>query len=227
MSKMIGIIGGMGAFAGMRVLDHAIRESAKKGVICDSDFPRILFYNLPVRGMDKTGITDEKLVLSQLRGVIGKMESFGCDVIVIACNTVHCFHSKLQGFFSAYILNIIDAACDRVNSSSPVGVICSETTKKKRLYEFALERRKIASVQTSESDQSKVNEIIHSVICGTNSRHHALELNAVISNLKCAGARQVILGCTELGAVFEVSCCDISVVDSGIIAVEMALEYNG
>lgn len=223
---MIGILGGMGAFAGLSLCEHLMREAVKKGATKDTDFPKLLYYNLPCQGMDETGIVDSQLVLGQLRGVIGRMESFGCDVIVPACNSVMRFHGKLQGLYSGTLINPVESACCRVERGQPVGVICSQSTKSDQLYEEFLLRKGAMPVPTTAPEQAEVNQVIGDVMAGKSSHTDALVLHSVICNLKARGASTIILGCTELGLANEIS-SSAPIIDAGFSAVEDALCFNG
>lgn len=226
MKRMVGIVGGLGAFAGLRMLEHAIKTAAAIGAVKDDDFPSILYYNLPIRGMDERGVVDEKAVLNQLRGLVGRMESFGCEVIVMGCNSTHIFWPKLQGWFSGTMLNIVEIGAAKASSHSPVGVICSETTKASGMYGDSLGRLHAGCIETDAGEQKNVTSIILSVIQGKQTRRHSSDLHGIICSLKARGARSVILGCTELGIVSEFG-YDIPVIDSGLVAVEAAIKFNG
>jgi aspartate/glutamate racemase len=132
--KNLGIISGMGAFAGIRLANFLLDQAQDSKIMQDSDFPEFLLYNLPVKGMDETGIVDEGLVKSQLKKAISKMEVWECKQIIIACNSAHVFLDELQTYFDGQIINMIDAACQSATADK-VGVLCSDSTKKSKLYE--------------------------------------------------------------------------------------------
>lgn len=224
MKSPIGILGGMGAFAGLRLVQHAIQKAAENGAKSDSDYPKLLFYNLPIEGMDKYGVTDRKVVFSQLRGAIDHMTAFGCNPIVIACNSVHSFHSRLQGTTNSTLLNIVEIGVSASLEHSPVGIMCSRTSKKDGLYDGIPVGKRI---HTEETDQVAIDHVIENVIEGHTHNGCSASLKSVADNLISKGAKSILLGCTELGCAFDPLYIDIPVFDSGIVAVDTALNWNG
>lgn len=226
MAKMIGILGGMGAFAGLSMCQHLMRIAANNGAVHDSDFPKLLYYNLPCLGMDETGVVDSVKVFSQLRGIIGRMDSFGCHVIVPACNSILKFHAKLQTHYSGTLLNLVECCCLKVNIPGPVGVICSQSSRADRLYEDFLVRLNHVCITTTDDEQKVVNSIIKSAMRGEDDTQNCTQLNNVMENLKHRGACSIILGCTELGLVSKPD-TDLPVFDSAKTAMEDAFYFRG
>lgn len=223
MSKMLGIIGGMGAFAGLDLLNYAFTQAARHGASKDEDFPSVLFYNLPAQGMNERGVSDQKLVKSQLRGAISRMESFGCEIILIACNTVYSFYPDLQGFYSGKLLNMIDVACSALNKENTVGVMCSETSRSCGLYATRLKRQNRSVIECDYDEQTMINHAVDAVISGRCTDLNVRDIRAVVCNLKARGAESVIVGCTELPLVLNGHSFGINLIDAGRVSVDAAL----
>lgn len=81
----IGIIGGLGAYAGV----HAIRLvndcAVQAGAEQDKDFPEILFHQIPFTTTDFYGQGDEKLIRNQLLSTVPLLSRM--DRVLFACNT--------------------------------------------------------------------------------------------------------------------------------------------
>lgn len=223
MSRMLGIIGGMGAFAGLDLLQYAFQKAAERGATKDDEFPKILFYNLPAKGMDEKGVSDPKLIKSQLQGAIHRMESFGCEIILIACNTVHAFYPQLQERYSGQLLNMIDLACAALDKEQSVGVMCSETSKNFGLFTDKLKRSNREVVECDYEEQHMINHAVDSVIAGRPTDSNTRDIRAVVSNLKARGAQSVIIGCTELPLVINGHSFGIRLIDAGRVSVDAAL----
>ncbi len=107
--KTIGVLGGMGPEASANLYSKIIKYAQYKyNAVQDFDYPPIIIYSLPLFGFDETGIVDEKLVKQQLIDGVKKLESAGCDLIIIGCNTVHIFYDEMQAAIKIPILNIVE-----------------------------------------------------------------------------------------------------------------------
>ena len=104
MKEPLGIIGGMGAFAGLRLADYLLKLAQDRGAALDHEFPEFLLYNLPIRGMDERGICDQETVLVDLLDAMLKMEAWGCQRVILACNTVHCLLPDIEARFPGMIV---------------------------------------------------------------------------------------------------------------------------
>ena len=214
----------MGAFAGLRLAKYLLDKAQDSKIMQDSDFPKFLLYNLPIKGMDETGITDPVLVKSQLFSALKQMDIWGCNTVVIACNSVHCFYSELQESFSGKIVNLINSACDRVKSKS-VGVLCSSTTRSLRLYEEALQRRGVTVVTSTDREQQALNEAVLAAISGHSIRGNITDLEEIIIAMTRRGAEQVIIGCTEIPLVLT-SRITMDFIDAGQEAIKVAFGHG-
>jgi aspartate racemase len=199
--KKIGIIGGIGATAGARLLDLLFKAYQKNGASVDSDFPEVFLHSLSMTGMDETGIADYDIVEENLIASVELLNHAGAEVIMVACNTVHLMRKVLQSYSAATILNMIDAAVCSVGSAKKVGVISSASTKQSKLYQNALEVLGIEVFQTTESQQKTVDGIIAKVIAGKSGTAEQLLLASIADSMRKNGAEQIILGCTELPLV--------------------------
>lgn len=223
MNRPLGIVGGMGSFAGERLLHHALTTAVSRGAIDDDDFPKVIYYNLPVSGLDISGVSDGKQIFNQLRVAISQLESIGCDRIIIACNSVHVLHSKLQGMVAGQIINIVESGCRRAAPLSPVGVVCSETSKRSMLFDSALRRFDAECIHTNEEEQFSINSIIGSVIVNRHGREQFDALRTVAYGLSSRGAHSLLIGCTELSLVRDPALDSMPTFDCGFVAVEEAI----
>jgi aspartate racemase len=196
---MIGILSGMGAAAGVHVLDLLIAECQRRGARADKDFPEILLYNLPASGMNEKGVTDENAIRVELLGGVKLLNEAGCRFIIIACNTVHVYREMLQRKSDALILDMPTAAIRTCAGLMKIGVLSSRTTRETGLYEKAIKKMLGAEcLQVSECEQGAVDMMIGHIIAGTVEGRHEIALQSIISDLVAAGAEKVILACTEL-----------------------------
>lgn len=228
MRKQLAILGGMGSSAGVRLAQHLVHCAQKRGALHDWDFPEFMLYNLPLRGMDETGIIDAGPVKRQLHEAFNRLNGWRCDYALVACNTVHCFYPDMVSWFNGTVLNLVEIACDRsigVNHyTGKVGLVCSSTLRKTGLYQEALHKRKAEPLLVYEDEQDQLGQAIGAAISGTIHMHHRLPIQDMIRGLASRGACAVIIGCSELPLVCDYAESEVPLIDAGAVAVEHAFE---
>lgn len=222
MSSRIGVIGGLGPSAGIRMAQQLVELAQDRGAILDADFPDFMLLNVPAKGMNELGFTDPEAIRHALVQAIKLLAKADCRYIVIACNTAHLFYEDLDELTHAEVLNMIEIACDEVRGCKSVGVLSSESTKEYRLYAGALEERKIHPVLTNFHEQTSLNKIVANVMAGTHDQHDEFRLIGIIDAMVSRGAEKVILGCTELPLVLSRK-IPASIVDAGRVTIAKAL----
>lgn len=225
--KIIGVLGGMGPVASAN-LYHKIIKLAQDKYFAeqDSDFPQIIINSLPLVGFNETGFVDPDLVKKQLIKGVKTLEKAGCDLIVIACNTVHFFHADIQKSVKIPVLNIIDLSVERIKKDKRkvVGLLSSESTRKLGLYKNAIEKKKIKVITVTEDEQQFINKLILDVMSGKVEKKDGLQAKEIIMDLKKEGADSILLGCTELPLVVKQEGYVIPVYDSTQILAEEVLK---
>lgn len=207
LSPRIGIISGIGAAAGARMLVSLIAECQRRGAKRDSDFPEIMLHSMQSEGLDNTGIADEGAFRMELLSSVLTLNRCGVDLIMIACNTAHLYHKELQEISRAEILNMVDIAAEGLEGKS-VAVFSSRTTRDTGLYATALIRQGVQRViEANDDTQKKIDMIIAHVMAGINTSKDR-ELLSEIVNEYGKNADTVILGCTELPVVLTEGCID-------------------
>ena len=199
--RAIGVLGGIGPAASAdfyrKLVDIAQREY---GAEQDTDFPAMHIYNLPLSGFDETGFVDPDAVREQLVRAVRILESSGSDFIVIACNTVHAFYADMQAAVQIPIVSIVDAVIDEAKKDSfrSVCVLSSESTRKYKLYENALNKAGINGIVATDQEQYSLNKIIHRVMGGLQGTEDVELLRGIVKRHEKEGAEAIVLGCTEL-----------------------------
>jgi aspartate racemase len=189
----IGILGGMGALAGVRFLSMVVEECQKRGSKEDSDFPEITFVNLTSRGMNNTGVINADVFLKDLQYGVNILRRSGVYKIVMACNTAYLFLHRLR-HDGTDILDMPKLAVQSLNGDS-FGVICSDTSRLNKLYGEA--------IYCTDDQQVRVDTVIDRVMSGKHCEPDRLMIGAIMNELKQRGAKQIILGCTELPLVMR------------------------
>lgn len=225
MKQPLGIIGGIGAFAGLRLADYLLKLAHDRGASRDDEFPDFLLYNLPIHGMDERGIYNQEIVLVDLLDAMLKMEAWGCKRVILACNTVHCLLPEIELRFPSMVINMLESACKSVSQNvSRVGVISSDTTRALGLYRSALSRNRIGIVETTDDEQKLLNEAIKEAVAGRQLKCHFDFVENTIVSMNRRGADEIIVGCTDLPLVLNPDHLSIRLIDAGHEAIKQAFD---
>ncbi len=228
-NKIIRVLGGMGPGASASLYNKIIEYSQYKyGAVQDVDYPPIIIYSLPLVGFDETGIVDEMLVKDQLVSGVKKLESAGCDIIIIACNTVHAYYEEMQVAVNIPILNIIEKTRERVVESGykKVGLLASESTNKLQLYQKKFSSVGIKIISPNKSQQNVINNVIKQVMGGNQGVEDVIVLKGIIRDYLKQGAEAVILGCTEIPLAINQVDTDVELFDATKAIVELSVDYS-
>lgn len=226
--KTLGILGGMGAFAGIRLMtllfDRAVREGATK----DGDFPSVVYYNLPLSDFDEKGMGDRETIKNELVGGILRLDGAGVSTIVIACNTVHEFLTDLLEATSTPVEDMVEAAVDHLvaNGHRRIAVLSSRQTRDAFLYVDKLQAKGKEVVRADDSMQEVIDMAILSATRGEVDMGVYHEFTRVLTSLvKHACVDAILLGCTELPLVFEgEKWLGVPIYDSGKIVMDKIYE---
>ncbi len=227
--RIIGILGGMGPEASANIYKKMIEYTQHAyNAVQDSEYPPIIIYSLPLDDFDETGITDEKSVKKQLVEGVQKLESAGCEAIVIACNTVHIFYSEMQEAVDIPILSIIDATMKKVveDKYRKVGLFASEDTNKLNLYQKALSSVGVKVISANKEQQQMMNMVIEHVMGNNQKVEDTIVLKDIARSYLKEGAQAIILGCTEIPLAINQAQTDIKLFDTNQIIAKCAVDFS-
>lgn len=228
-NKTIGVLGGMGPVASANLYTKIINYTQHKyNAVQDSDYPPIIIYSLPLLGFDETGIADKELVKEQLIAGVKKLESAGCDLIIIGCNTVHVFYDEMQAAVKIPILNIVEETKKMVLKFGykKVGLFASESTNKLGLYQERFKGSGITVISPSQEQQKVLNNVIEHVMGGNQKLDDVIVLKEIADNYVKQGAEAIVMGCTEIPLAINQSHTDIKLFDTIEIIVESAVNFS-
>lgn len=227
--KTIGILGGMGPEASANLYSKMIKYSQNKyGAVQDFDYPPIIIYSLPLIGFDETGIVDKEGVKKQLIEGVKRLESAGCELIIIGCNTVHIFYKEMQSSVKIPILNIIEETKKEVLKFGykKVGLFASETTTNTNLYQSKFKEEGIEVIQPNKVQQKTLNKVIEHVMGGNQKVDDIIVLKDIARDYLKQGAEAVVMGCTEIPLAINQSHTDIKLFDTIEIIVKSAVDFS-
>ncbi len=228
-NKTIGVLGGMGPAASSNFYHKAIRYAQEHyGAVMDADYPPMIIYSLPIEGFDETGITDERLVRQQLIAGVQRLESAGCDLIVIPCNTVHVYYNEMQAATTVPIFNIVEETKQQVLASgyTRLGMFASASTRRLGLYQKIFTQAGLALIEPTDEQQAVLDRVIEHVMGGNQKSDDVIALKDIARDYLRNGAEAVVMGCTEIPLAINQTHTDIKLFDSIEILVRCAVDYS-
>ncbi|MBK7896693.1 MAG: aspartate/glutamate racemase family protein [Anaerolineaceae bacterium] len=217
--KWIGVVGGVGPFAGIDLLGKIAAETA---VSRDQDHLTVLNWSQPATIVDRTEYLLGQVAenpAGALATQVMKLAQMGADVVGIPCNTAHApriFNQIRAELVAAHcdvtLLHMIEEVgrflCENLPEVKKIGVLSTTGTYKARVYVDVLSALGFTAVPPPLPLQT---EKIHPAIydpnygikaCGVATEQAQANLQEGIETVKTAGAEAIILGCTELPLAF-------------------------
>lgn len=213
--KTIGVVGGIGPYAGLDLCDKIMKETL---VQSDQDHLPIALLSLPEKIEDRS-----RFLLGQsevnpafaVSEVIEKLNGVGATHIGIPCNTMHApeifnvlqEQIKNKGL-NVKVVNMIDEVISFIRTHhtniNKIGVLSTTGTFKKQIYYNTLIDNGFIPVRPSEEIQEEIHEAIYNKEIGIKSQSYPITKRAKntlvngVRYLKNNGAEGLILGCTEI-----------------------------
>jgi aspartate racemase len=198
MSRLLGVIGGLGPFASAWFYRRLI-ELQK--VTREQDYIDILLYSKPSIPDRTAFIADanNESPLGSLLEAARVLEKSGVSCITIPCVTAHFFYEPLQSKIKTPIINIVEETVRAVlqTGARKAGLLATNGTIRAELFQRRLKENGIATVTLPQKSQESVMNFIYKQAKMGSVRGGPL-LRELSNELLKQGAETVILGCTEL-----------------------------
>lgn len=232
MRDIIGIVGGMGAYAGTSIFERLVKSSPASS---DQDFIEIIVHNNSKIPDRTKGILNEgeSPVLELLRSV-KILENAGATKIILGCITAHYYCDVLQKELkNAKIINIVDETVSHVLKIKPniksVGIISSRGTAKTEIWQKAFKNCNISLHFLSDQNQRELfDQVIygvHSIKAGYFDESNSRKIKTAINLLKMSGAELVIGSCSELPLVLPEEFSDNYIDSIGVVINKIISDY--
>ena len=197
MSKLLGIIGGMGTQA-TACLYRMLHE--QQSVAVEQEYIDVLLYSkpsIPDRTAYITGQSPES-PLDALINAAKTLENAGVDCLVIPCATSHYFYDELIKAVNIPILNMLDTTAQYAKTigAKKVCLLATDGTIKGRFFHNSLEKRGIEVITPPDGVQADLMDLIYDIKRGEAVSSEAL--GCIVSKACDDGVDAVVLGCTEL-----------------------------
>lgn len=227
-SKIIGVIGGMGAAASHLFYGMVTEMTAAEK---DQDHLRLLLYS-DASMPDRTGAIlkeDYETVEAQLLDDAKLLEQAGCQAICITCNTAHFFADRIKDRLSIPILHMLDlttARIQRVHPGGKVAILATDGTVKTKIYQNRLSQVGLKPyLLPADYQKGVMAEIYDRVKAG--KPHDSQFWKDLDKHLHEEGCDAAILGCTELSVIKKNGQLPAYYVDPMKILAAEAIRFSG
>lgn len=229
MGKVLGIIGGMGPLATVKLFENIVSLTEANS---DQEHVHILIDNnvsIPDRTdyiLGKSKISPrEELIKSAIR-----LEEIGADYLVMPCNTAHRFYREIVEEINIPFLNMIEETAKYIKKTDPdirkVGLLSTEGTIKARIYDEVFEKYNIEVIKPSDKNQKYITELIYNT--KKDIRQENIEgVYKAIDELRKNGVERLIAGCTEISVTIDMYSIKENIIDPMKIISIKAIEYAG
>lgn len=196
--KNLGIIGGLGPMATAYFL-QLVTQMSDAGA--DQEHMEVYVISrpsIPDRTNYILGLSDESPAKEMCEAGV-QLKSLGAEVLALPCVTGHYFHQEIEKNAGLPLIDAIEETSDYLckRKVTRAGILATEGTIKSRLFQCALEKRKIEYVIPDKAGQKKIMSIIYKDI-KAGKRAHMGNFEMVSANLRRQGAEVILLACTEL-----------------------------
>lgn len=208
MKKIIGILGGMGPLAGIKLQEYIVQATPAKR---DQDHLDVLCYTAShVRDRSASLAADGgKAYLEDVIGAAQLLVKAGVSVIAIPCNTAHSRLAEIQAGVSVPIMNMVRLTVEHLllkYPGIPVGLLATDGTMATQVYQKAIPDSKIEWIVPDADAQKAVMGFIYGTV---KAKPNLAEINEkelvplaeATKGLVTRGAGVIVAGCTELSLV--------------------------
>ena len=166
-------------------------------------------------------------VAEQLIKAAQTIEKAGADLLLLGCNTLHKVAPAIESSISIPFLHIADGAgaLFRKKGIKKIGLLGTQFTMEEGFYAQRLASKFGLQVLTpSLEERIAIDRIIYQELCvGTINPESKKILKNTILSMEQSGAEGVLLACTELGIIIKSEDVSITMLDTTVIHVEMAV----
>ena len=226
--KTIGMIGGMSWESSIeyyRIINQTVREKlgglhSAKSIMVSVEFAEI-------EALQHQDRWDELAAI--MIDAARSLERGGADFVIICTNTMHKLYDEVQHHIKIPMLNIADATAEKIKAEGigKIALLGTRFTMEEDFYKGRLvDRFGLDVVIPAEDEMEIVHRVIYDELCaGIINPGSKQKYTAIIKRLITAGARGIILGCTEIGLLVKPEDSSVPLFDTTEIHAKAAVRY--
>lgn len=202
--KTVGILGGMGPEATVDLMQRIIELTPAAD---DADHVRCIVDNNPkVPSRIKAIIEGHGEDPGPCMADMGhRLETWGADFLVIACNTAHHYYNAVQNAVTIPVIHLVGLVtdhllqhfCDHKN----IGILASPAVAMTGLYTQKFSPKGLTDIWPDQEFQEQMLGVIKSVKRGDTGPEVVQKYQDVCRHLAEKGATLAVVACTELSAL--------------------------
>lgn len=229
MDKVLGIIGGMGPLATVKLFENIVlltdanSDQEHIHILIDNNtsIPDRTNYILDENSQDPR----EELVKSAL-----KLEKMGADYLVMPCNTAHNFYDEIVKNINIPFLNMIEETAKYVVENfkeiKRIGLLSTSGTIKAGIYDNVFKSHGIEVIKPSFENQKYIMELIYNIKEGI-SQNNLDGFYRAMDELQRKDVEIFIAGCTEVSVAIDLYNLKGDIIDPMRILALRAIEFAG
>ncbi len=202
--KVAGILGGMGPEATVDLMQRIISLTP---ALDDADHVRCIVDNNPkVPSRIKAIIEGHGEDPGPCMADMGRrLESWGADFLVIACNTAHYYYPAVNQATDIPVIHLVGLVTDHLIQNFPdhknIGILASPAVAMTGLYTEKFSPKGLFDIWPDKNFQDQMLDVIKSVKKGDTGPKVVAKYQEVCSHLAEKGATLAVVACTELSAL--------------------------
>ena len=225
--KAIGIIGGMGPLATADLFEKIVLHTRAS---CDQDHLRVLIdnnTNIPDRteAVLHGGADPAPELIRSARG----LERQGAELLMMACNTAHCFYEAVQSAVSVPVLDMIRLTARALEERGirTAGLLATDGTVETGIYQRRFEGTGIRLLTPDPAGQRAVMDMAYRGVKAGRRDYDTGDARRAMEDLLRRGAEILILGCTELPPAMSLYRLDFPTEDPTLELALAAIRFAG
>lgn len=204
--KTIGLIGGLSWESSIEYYRIINQESQKRlGGLHSAECLMFSFDFAEMETLQMDG--DWQMATQRMIQAARQLERGGGECIVICSNTMHKMADAVQAAVNLPLIHIADATAEVIAAAGfqHIALLGTRFTMEQDFYKRRMTDRFGLHILTpDDGGRALVHRIIYDeLVRGEIRESSRRQYQAVIEDLRTAGAQAVILGCTEIGLLIE------------------------
>ncbi|MFO3716442.1 aspartate/glutamate racemase family protein [Anaerococcus cruorum] len=224
--KKLGILGGMGPLCTAMFYQKLVKNT--KASKDQDHIPTVIISDPQIPDRTEAILTgkNEEILLKNIKKDLENLEQQGVSNIAIPCNTMHYYYDTFKDYTSVNIINMVEKTllyCKEKNAKN-IAVLGTLATMNCGIYEKYATHIGIKIIPMEEKVKNFTMDTIYQ-IKETNETSNQ-EFLDMVENLKNTKVDAIILACTELSLIDDISTYDFVIDAMDVLSYE-AIKKSG
>ena len=225
--KIIGLIGGM-SWESTLLYYRQINETVNER-LGGLHSAQIILYSVDFHEIERLQSAGDWATAGALLAEAARtLEIAGAQFLVLCTNTMHRVADAIEAAVAIPLVHIADPTATAIKASgfSTVGLLGTRFTMEQPFYRDRLQKRHGLRVLTPPSaDREMVHRVIYDELCrGRCVDESRAQYRRVMAALVARGAQAIVLGCTEITLLVDLSDASVPLFDTTRLHARAAAE---